>query len=59
MPDGAFDIHYVDADDKEIPPEKTLAAQIKYALPPDRPRLTRARPGQRGEKILYTQITRR
>jgi quercetin dioxygenase-like cupin family protein len=29
MPDGAFDIHYVDADGKEIPPDKALAAQIK------------------------------
>lgn len=29
MPDGAFDIHYVDAEGKEIPPEKALAAQIK------------------------------
>jgi len=29
MPDGAFDIHYVDADGKEIPPEKALASQIK------------------------------
>jgi quercetin dioxygenase-like cupin family protein len=29
MPDGAFDIHYVDAEGKEIPPDKALAAQIK------------------------------
>jgi quercetin dioxygenase-like cupin family protein len=29
MPDGAFDIHYVDAEGKEIPPEKALASQIK------------------------------
>ena len=29
MPDGAFDIHYVDAAGKEIPPEQALAAQIK------------------------------
>ena len=29
MPDGAFDIHYVDAEGKEIPPEKALAAQVK------------------------------
>jgi quercetin dioxygenase-like cupin family protein len=29
MPDGAFDIHYVDSDGKEIPPDKALAAQIK------------------------------
>jgi len=29
MPDGAFDIHYVDASGNEIPPDKALAAQIK------------------------------
>jgi quercetin dioxygenase-like cupin family protein len=29
MPDGAFDIHYVDASGAEIPPDKALAAQIK------------------------------
>jgi quercetin dioxygenase-like cupin family protein len=29
MPDGAFDIHYVDSAGSEIPPEKALAAQIK------------------------------
>lgn len=29
MPDGAFDIHYVDASGNEIPPEKALAAQVK------------------------------
>lgn len=29
MPDGAFDIHYVDAEGKEIPPDKALAAQVK------------------------------
>jgi quercetin dioxygenase-like cupin family protein len=29
MPDGAFDIHYVDAEGKEIPPDKALAGQIK------------------------------
>jgi quercetin dioxygenase-like cupin family protein len=29
MPDGAFDIHYVDAAGSEIPPDKALAAQIK------------------------------
>ena len=29
MPDGVFDIHYVDAEGKEIPPEKALASQIK------------------------------
>ncbi len=29
MPSGAFDIHYVDASDNEIPPDKALAAQIK------------------------------
>src|ERR1035438_2114608 len=29
MPDGAFDIHYVDAEGKEIAPDKALAAQIK------------------------------
>ena len=29
MPDGAFDIHYVDAAGMEIPPDKALAAQIK------------------------------
>ena len=29
MPNGAFDIHYVDAEGKEIPPEKALAAQVK------------------------------
>jgi len=29
MPDGAFDIHYVDAAGNEIPPDKALAAQIK------------------------------
>lgn len=27
MPDGAFDIHYVDAKGAEIPPEKALGAQ--------------------------------
>jgi quercetin dioxygenase-like cupin family protein len=29
MPDGAFDIHYVDDAGNEIPPDKALAAQIK------------------------------
>lgn len=29
MPEGTFDIHYVDAAGNEIPPEKALAAQIK------------------------------
>src|SRR5271169_3707560 len=29
MPDGAFDIHYVDAAGNEIPADKALAAQIK------------------------------
>ena len=29
MPDGAFDIHYVDAAGKEIPPDQALAAQIR------------------------------
>ena len=29
MPDGAFDIHYVDPAGNEIPPDKALAAQIK------------------------------
>jgi quercetin dioxygenase-like cupin family protein len=29
MPDGAFDIHYVDASGNEIPPDKALAAQVK------------------------------
>jgi quercetin dioxygenase-like cupin family protein len=29
MPDGAFDIHYVDPEGNEIPPDKALAAQIK------------------------------
>jgi quercetin dioxygenase-like cupin family protein len=29
MPDGAFDIHYVDTAGNEIPPEKALASQIK------------------------------
>lgn len=29
MPDGAFDIHYVDAQGNEVPPDKALAAQIK------------------------------
>lgn len=29
MPDGAFDIHYVDAAGNEIPPDKALAGQIK------------------------------
>jgi quercetin dioxygenase-like cupin family protein len=29
IPEGAFDIHYVDAEGKEIPPDKALAAQIK------------------------------
>jgi hypothetical protein len=28
-PVPAFDIHYVDAEGKEIPPEKVLASQIK------------------------------
>jgi quercetin dioxygenase-like cupin family protein len=29
MPDGAFDIHYVDASGNEIPPDKALSAQVK------------------------------
>ena len=29
MPSAAFDIHYVDAEGKEIPPEKALASQPK------------------------------
>jgi hypothetical protein len=29
MPDGAFDIHYVDASGNETPPDKALAAQVK------------------------------
>jgi hypothetical protein len=29
MPDGVFDIHYVDAAGNEIPPDKALAAQFK------------------------------
>jgi quercetin dioxygenase-like cupin family protein len=29
MPSAAFDIHYVDAEGKEISPEKALASQIK------------------------------
>ena len=29
MPDGAFDIHYVDVSGNEIPSDKALAAQVK------------------------------
>jgi len=33
LPDGAFDIHYIDKDGKEIPPEQALKSSTKGAKP--------------------------
>jgi quercetin dioxygenase-like cupin family protein len=40
MPNGAFDIHYVDAEGKEIPPEKALGLRKRKVKPSAGPTTT-------------------